>query len=98
VKFRVGALIVGCCSLGLLRAVAAADPPVDDGLLEFLGSVDSDDKDWRDYLAGSDADPVARRVGSAPPPSKPAVPAPAAGTPAAADPPAAGAPPPVSYP
>jgi hypothetical protein len=98
VKFRACALIVGCCSLGLLRAAAAADPPVDDGLLEFLGSVDSDDKGWRDYLAGSDAaDPVARRVGTAPP-SKPAAPPPAAGTPAAADPPAAGAPPPVSYP
>ena len=96
-KFRACALIVGCCSLGLLRAAAAADPPVDDGLLEFLGSVDSDDKDWRDYLAGSDANPVARRVGTAPP-SKPAVPPPAAVTPAAADPPAAGAPPPVSYP
>jgi hypothetical protein len=97
VKFRACALIAGCCSLGLLRAVAAADPPVDDGLLEFLGSVDSDDKDWRDYLAGGDTDPVARRVGTAPP-AKPAVPPPAAGTPAVADPPASSAPPPVSYP
>jgi hypothetical protein len=97
VKFRVGALIAGCCSLGLLRAVAAADPPVDDGLLEFLGSVDSDDKDWRDYLASGETDPVARRVGTAPP-AKSAVPPPAAGTPAAADPPAASAPAPVSHP
>ena len=97
-KARVGALIAGCCSLGLLRGVAAADPPVDDGLLEFLGSVDSDDKDWRDYLAGSGTEPVARRVGTAPPPPKLAVPAPAAGTPPASDPPPASAPPPVTNP
>ncbi len=34
----------------------------DDGLLEFLGSVDTADKDWRDYLAGTDIDKVARRA------------------------------------
>ncbi len=36
---------------GLSPPAQAADPPVDAGLLEFLGSVDSDDEDWHDYLA-----------------------------------------------
>jgi hypothetical protein len=91
------ALIVVCGSLGLLRAVHAATPPVDDGLLEFLGSVDSDDKDWHDYLAGTDIDQVARRASSVPPP-KPAPPPAAAGAATANDPPAAGTSPPVSHP
>jgi len=38
----------------------AADPSVDVGLLEFLGSVDSDNKDWHDYLASTDINRVAR--------------------------------------
>ena len=91
------ALIVVCGSLGLLRAVHAADAPVDDGLLEFLGSVDSDDKDWHDYLAGTDIDQVARRASNVPPP-KPAPRPAAAGAAAAGDPPAAGTSPPVSHP
>ncbi|HEY4974861.1 MAG TPA: hypothetical protein VII41_14710, partial [Steroidobacteraceae bacterium] len=66
----------------------AADAPVDDGLLEFLGSVDSDDKDWHDYLAGTDIDQVARRAGNTAPP-KPAAPPAAAGAAAADEPPAA---------
>lgn len=54
----------------------------DDGLLEFLGSVDSEDRAWHDYLARTDIDKVARHandgaanppVGGAPPP-KPADP------------------------
>jgi hypothetical protein len=36
-----------------LRPVYAADPPVDAGLLEFLGSVDSEDADWNQYRADS---------------------------------------------
>jgi hypothetical protein len=95
VRLRACALIVGCGSLGLLRSLPAADAPVDDGLLEFLGSVDSEDKDWHDYLAGTDIDQVAQRAG-APPPKPPAPPA-AAGDPAS-DPPAPAAPPPVSHP
>ena len=43
----------------MLRSVHAAEMPVDEGLLEFLGSVDSDDKNWHDYLAGSGLDQVA---------------------------------------
>ena len=71
--------------------------PVDDGLLEFLGSVDSEDKDWHDYLAGTDIDQVARRATA---PGKPGArirAAAAGGTrrwrPAAAPPPQLSAPP-----
>ena len=96
-RLRVYALIVGCASLGLLRSVCAADAPVDDGLLEFLGSVDSEDKAWQEYLAGTDIDQVARRAGNVPPPRPPA-PAPTTGAAAPSDPPASGASSPVSHP
>jgi hypothetical protein len=97
VRLRAYALIVGCASLGLLRSVYGADGPVDDGLLEFLGSVDSEDKGWHEYLAGTDIDQVARRAGNVQP-SKPPVPAPATGAAAPSDPPASGASSPVSHP
>ena len=97
VRFRAYALLVGCSSLGLLRPVPAADGPIDDGLLEFLGSVDSEDRNWHDYLAGTDIDPVARRAGNEPP-SRPPAPPSAAGAPAPGDPPVSSAPAPVSHP
>jgi hypothetical protein len=62
--------------LGLMGALLmteprAAEPPApDDGLLEFLGSVDSEDKDWHDYLARTDIDQVA--AAAAPSRPKPA--------------------------
>jgi hypothetical protein len=59
---------------------ACGEMPVDDGLLEFLGSVDSDDKNWREYLADTGTDPAARRASTAP------------GNPGAPAPPAAAAP------
>jgi len=43
--------------------VHAAEAP-DEGLLEFLGSVDTEDKDWHDYLARTDIDKIARRAGN----------------------------------
>lgn len=52
----------------LVTAAWPGAPPAespDDGLLEFLGSVDSEDKDWHDYLARTDIDQVARHAGSA---------------------------------
>jgi hypothetical protein len=76
--------------------VPAADGPIDDGLLEFLGSVDSEDRNWHDYLAGTDIDPVARRAGNAPP-SRPPAPS-AAGAPVPGDPPVSSPPAPVSHP
>jgi len=51
----------------LTREPWAAEPP-DDGLLEFLGSVDSEDKDWHDYLARTDIDKVASGAKTAPRP------------------------------
>ena len=64
---------MGC--FALVPAAYAADAPVDPGLLEFLGSVDTEDKNWHEYLAHTDIDQVAKRspaarAGSvAPPPS-----------------------------
>jgi hypothetical protein len=64
VKFRDGALAVGMSCLALLAAARAADKP-DPALLEFLGSVDTEDKDWHDYLAHTDIDQVAKRATNA---------------------------------
>jgi hypothetical protein len=97
VRLRACALIVGCASLGLLRSVCAADAPVDDGLLEFLGSVDSEDKAWQEYLAGTDIDQVARRAGNVPPP-KPAASPPTTGAATPSDPPVPGQSSSVSHP
>lgn len=37
---------------------------LDEGLLEFLGSVDTEDQGWHDYLARTDIDKIARRAGN----------------------------------
>jgi hypothetical protein len=60
---RRGAWLLGVLLSGgaVLSMARAAEVP-DDGLLEFLGSVDSEDKDWHDYLARTDIDQVARRT------------------------------------
>jgi hypothetical protein len=82
---RTAAIVAGICWLVAPLAVPAAEHAVDPGLLEYLGSVDSEDKDWHDYLAHTDIDQVARRAGQprrAPPPP-------------AAQPPASSKPPPV---
>jgi hypothetical protein len=78
VKLRDYAVIVSLGGLSMLPSVHAADSAVDDGLLEFLGSVDTEDKNWHQYLADTDIDKVARRAGHArgdpnvnPPPSTP---------------------------
>jgi hypothetical protein len=64
VRVRAGALFVGLGWLALTVAAMAADKP-DPALLEFLGSVDTDDKDWHDYLAHTDIDQVAKRATAA---------------------------------
>lgn len=51
---------------GSVNTVAQAAEAPDDGLLEFLGSVDTEDKDWHDYLARTDIDKIARRAGNGP--------------------------------
>ncbi|MFI4868767.1 MAG: hypothetical protein ACHQDD_05375 [Steroidobacterales bacterium] len=86
-RIRAGAVVLGLTALAMLRIGQAADDPVDDGLLEFLGSVDSEDKDWHDYLAGTDIDQVARRA------TAPGGPPPAAGAPPPTPPPQHSAPP-----
>jgi hypothetical protein len=54
----------------------AAEPPehavepADENLIEFLGSVDSDDEGWKQFLARQGAQmPAARKPPPAPPPS-----------------------------
>jgi hypothetical protein len=74
----------------LTREPRAADMP-DDGLLEFLGSGDSEDKNWNEYLARTDIDKVARRAGDGSGNSK-------AADPHASDPPPGGADKPVAPP
>jgi hypothetical protein len=79
-----GALLIGITVSPALRATESPD----DGFLEFLGSVDSEDKDWHDYLARTDIDKVARRAAPGNNPTSPASNSPPATHPAAVDPPA----------
>ena len=102
-RFRASALAVALSCLSLMAAARAADKP-DPALLEFLGSVDTEDKDWHDYLAHTDIEQVAKRANAGrgnPAPSSPP-PAPvAASTPAKTapvSPPAPANPAPVSHP
>jgi hypothetical protein len=57
----------------LLRAGESAPKPVepaDDDLIEFLGSVDSDDAGWKQYLRRTGLQqPAAKKPPPAPPPS-----------------------------
>ncbi|HEV7432790.1 MAG TPA: hypothetical protein VGN77_07075 [Steroidobacteraceae bacterium] len=61
------------CGGALLAApLQAAEEPVDPDFLEFLGSVDSNEAGWHDYLAATDVDALvkaqsAANGGSAPP-------------------------------
>jgi hypothetical protein len=81
VKLRAGALVMGC--LACLPAAHSAEEPVDPVLLEFLGSVDSEDKHWHEYLARTDIEQVAKQHrashetsephADAPPPKEPPV-------------------------
>ncbi len=56
-------------------AARAAPPTVDGDLLEFLGSVDSVDEHWHDYLARTDIEKVAQHAAH-PPPVAPSAPPP----------------------
>jgi len=57
----------------LLRAAeppAKTVEPADEDLIEFLGSVDSDDEGWKQYLARKDTQtPAAKKPPPAPPSS-----------------------------
>jgi hypothetical protein len=74
----------------VLAAARSAEPKIDGDLLEFLGSVDTEDKDWHDYLARTDIDKVAQRAARAPPisPAAASPKDPAGGTRPATPPPA----------
>jgi hypothetical protein len=65
-----GTLLIAMAALAAGTAAAAEPvPQVDADLLEFLGSLDTEDEEWRDYLAerpirpeaGKPASPVAGR-------------------------------------
>ena len=63
---------LACLLAGLFPAVQADDakspakpaavPEVDDELLEFLGSVDSDDDDWLEFLSRTDVGKAWRKA------------------------------------
>jgi hypothetical protein len=67
------------CGAALLAApLRAAEPAADADLLEYLGSVDSEEAAWHDYLATTDVDKLVKNSGAAPagaPPAKTAYPA-----------------------
>lgn len=90
----VAGFLVMISGLGVLR-VAHAAPPADADFLEFLGSVDSDDKNWHEYLANTDINKVARRANAAGriPPNGPPKTVPANSSTPAATAPASNAPP-----
>ncbi len=44
------------CGVLFAASLRAAEEPVDPDFLEFLGSVDSNEAGWHDYLASTDAD------------------------------------------
>jgi len=55
----------------------AAEPPPDPDFLEFLGSADSDDPQWNDYVASGDIEAALDRAASRPktPPAPDTLPA-----------------------
>ena len=61
---RVIGLICGALLAG--AAARAADDPVDPDFLEFLGTVDSNEAGWHDYLAATDVDALIKAQGAAP--------------------------------
>jgi hypothetical protein len=86
VKLRACLFVIG--SLALAPAAEAGDQPVDPALLEFLGSVDTEDKNWHEYLAHTDIDQIAKRSNARTNSVPPASSAPPAGvSPAPKDPP-----------
>ncbi len=83
------ALLLGAAWLAAARA---AEPKVDADLLEFLGSVDTEDKNWHDYLARTDIEKVAQRAPHAPAAPAPPSPSPPPGAARPGEAPPTGAP------
>ena len=68
-----------CGGALIVAPLRAADEPVDPEFLEFLGSVDSSEAGWRDYLAETDADQVAQTQSGTAKAADPGAPPPANG-------------------
>jgi hypothetical protein len=66
----------------LACAAVAAAPAIDADLLEFLGSVDSDEPGWHDFLADNDVKPAPGKPVAVKPPASAPTPPPAATPPA----------------
>ena len=66
----------------LARTAVAAAPAIDADLLEFLGSVDSDEPGWHDFLADKDVKPAPGKPVAVKPPAPAPTPPPAAAPPA----------------
>lgn len=66
-----------CGSALIVAPLRAADEPVDPEFLEFLGSVDSSEAGWHDYLAETDVDQVAQKQSGTAKPADPPAPPPA---------------------
>lgn len=81
---RRSTLLALCSGLLLGRVAHAAEPAVDAEFLEFLGSIDSEEPGWQEYLGQADMNKVIDRQGNGaaqreaapapPPPPKAAVP------------------------
>jgi hypothetical protein len=71
------ALGLVCGSALAVAPLRAGDKATDADLLEYLGSVDSNEAGWHDYLAATDVDKLIKPSGAraAAPPSQPAAPA-----------------------
>jgi hypothetical protein len=71
--------VVGLICGGALFAapVHATDEPVDPDFLEFLGSVDSSEAGWQDYLAATDVDALVKAQAAAAKAANPGSPQPA---------------------
>ncbi len=48
------------CGVFFAASLPAAEEPVDPDFLEFLGTVDSNEAGWHDYLASAEADDGAK--------------------------------------
>jgi len=78
VKSAWQALGLVCGSALALAPLRAGDTAADADLLEYLGSVDSSEASWHDYLAATDVDKLAKPAASPPassPPVSPSTPA-----------------------
>jgi hypothetical protein len=65
------------CGGALFTApLPAADEPVDPDFLEFLGSVDSSEAGWHDYLAATDVDALVKSQAAAVKAASPGAPQP----------------------